>query len=124
MINHKAIQPYNRINMFKKVDPKVSFPQLEEETLKYWEENKIFEQSVANREGKPKYSFNDGPPFATGLTPTGMRSSDGPMRRPRSRLRLRCRLRRQPRAGNGGTNTTTWPHLMAVAPERFWPCAR
>ena len=53
--------------MFKKVDPKVSFPQLEEETLKYWEENKIFEQSVANREGKPKYSFNDGPPFATGL---------------------------------------------------------
>ena len=52
--------------MFKKVDPKVSFPQLEEETLKYWEENKIFEQSVANREGKPKYSFNDGPPFATG----------------------------------------------------------
>jgi isoleucyl-tRNA synthetase len=52
--------------VFKKVDPKVSFPKLEEETLKYWEENKIFEKSVANREGKPKYSFNDGPPFATG----------------------------------------------------------
>lgn len=53
--------------MFKKVDPKVSFPKLEEEVLRYWEENRIFEKSVKNREGAPRYSFNDGPPFATGL---------------------------------------------------------
>ncbi len=51
---------------FQKVPSQVSFPKLEEETLKYWEENGIFEKSVANRAGAPKYSFNDGPPFATG----------------------------------------------------------
>ncbi len=39
---------------------------MEEETLRYWETEKIFEKSVAQREGKPRYSFNDGPPFATG----------------------------------------------------------
>jgi len=51
---------------FKKVDPKVSFPKMEEEILRYWDENKIFEKSVANREGAKRYSFYDGPPFATG----------------------------------------------------------
>lgn len=51
---------------YKKVDPKVSFPKMEEEILKYWEENKIFEKSVSQREGAPRYSFYDGPPFATG----------------------------------------------------------
>lgn len=51
---------------FQKVPSQVSFPKLEEEVLRHWEENKIFEKSVTNREGRPKYSFNDGPPFATG----------------------------------------------------------
>ena len=53
--------------MFKKVDPKVSFPKMEEEILAYWEANKIFEKSVSNRDGATRYSFYDGPPFATGL---------------------------------------------------------
>ncbi|MBP7811978.1 MAG: class I tRNA ligase family protein, partial [Candidatus Moranbacteria bacterium] len=52
--------------MFKKVETQVSFPKMEEETLKYWEAKKIFEKSVSQRAGKPRYSFNDGPPFATG----------------------------------------------------------
>ncbi len=52
--------------MFKKVDAKMNFPQMEEEILKFWDENKIFEKSVTNRAGKPRYSFYDGPPFATG----------------------------------------------------------
>jgi isoleucyl-tRNA synthetase len=53
--------------MFKKVDPKQSFPKMEEDMLKYWEDNKIFEKSVSQREGKEKYVFFDGPPFANGL---------------------------------------------------------
>ena len=53
--------------MYKPVDPKVNFPKLEEEILAFWEENKIFEQSVSQREGKPDFVFYDGPPFATGL---------------------------------------------------------
>ncbi|HRY91374.1 MAG TPA: class I tRNA ligase family protein, partial [Candidatus Gracilibacteria bacterium] len=53
--------------MFKAVDPRQSFPKMENEILKYWEDNRIFEKSVKNREGKKKYVFFDGPPFANGL---------------------------------------------------------
>jgi len=52
--------------MFKKVEAQVNFPKMEEAILRFWDEEKIFEKSVANREGKPQYSFYDGPPFATG----------------------------------------------------------
>ena len=50
----------------KKVESQVSFPKLEEAIIEYWEKNKIFEKSVSQREGKPRYVFYDGPPFATG----------------------------------------------------------
>ncbi len=53
--------------MFKKVDPKQSFPEIEKKILKDWEKNKIFEKSVKQREGEKKYVFFDGPPFANGL---------------------------------------------------------
>ncbi|MFH1284215.1 MAG: isoleucine--tRNA ligase [Candidatus Peregrinibacteria bacterium] len=53
--------------MFKKVNPKQSFPEMEKSLLKYWEKEKIFEKSVSQREGKEKYVFFDGPPFANGL---------------------------------------------------------
>jgi isoleucyl-tRNA synthetase len=55
---------------FKKVDSRKKLPQVEEEVLKFWQENKIFEKSVENRQNDEKnnsYSFYDGPPFATGL---------------------------------------------------------
>jgi isoleucyl-tRNA synthetase len=38
---------------------------MEEEILKYWEDNKIFEKSVEQND--KEYIFYDGPPFATGL---------------------------------------------------------
>lgn len=39
-----------------------------EETIsKYWEEKKIFEQSVESKPKEKQYVFYDGPPFATGL---------------------------------------------------------
>lgn len=53
--------------MYKNVDPKVSFPKLEEEIVRFWEENKTFQKSVSEREGQPDFVFYDGPPFATGL---------------------------------------------------------
>ncbi|MCL2265464.1 MAG: isoleucine--tRNA ligase [Treponema sp.] len=53
--------------MYKPVDAKVNFPKLEEEILKFWEQNKIFEKSVRQRDGAPEFVFYDGPPFATGL---------------------------------------------------------
>lgn len=52
--------------MFKKIDPKMKFPEMEKEVLKFWEENKIFEKSLENRKDAPIFSFYDGPPFASG----------------------------------------------------------
>lgn len=51
---------------FEKVNPKQSFPEMEEQMLAFWKENKIFEKSVDNREGAEEFNFYDGPPFATG----------------------------------------------------------
>ena len=53
--------------MYKSVDPKVSFPKMEERILEYWKENKIFERSIEQRDGEKEFVFYDGPPFATGL---------------------------------------------------------
>jgi isoleucyl-tRNA synthetase len=36
------------------------------EVLTYWEQNQVFEQSVSTREGKPSYTFYEGPPSANG----------------------------------------------------------
>jgi len=52
--------------MYHPVDPRQNFPKLEEETLKFWRENKIFEKSL-DPKGKKLFKFYDGPPFATGL---------------------------------------------------------
>jgi isoleucyl-tRNA synthetase len=51
---------------FREVDPKQSLPKMEEEILKFWQEEKIFEKSLDIRKDAERYSFYDGPPFATG----------------------------------------------------------
>ncbi|MDX2304805.1 MAG: isoleucine--tRNA ligase [Microscillaceae bacterium] len=44
-----------------------SFPEIEAEILQFWEENRIFEQSVSSREGKATFTFYEGPPSANGM---------------------------------------------------------
>lgn len=44
-----------------------NFPQIEENILKFWEEQKSFQKSIDNRDGKEEFIFYDGPPFANGL---------------------------------------------------------
>ena len=44
-----------------------NFPQEEEKVLKFWREIDAFKTSLKLSEGRPIYSFYDGPPFATGL---------------------------------------------------------
>ena len=39
----------------------------EEATLKFWQDNKIFQKSLEKEAPKGEYVFYDGPPFATGL---------------------------------------------------------
>lgn len=51
---------------FENVNLKQSFPELEENLLNFWEEEKIFEKSVENRANSEEFNFYDGPPFATG----------------------------------------------------------
>jgi isoleucyl-tRNA synthetase len=51
---------------FAPVDPKQSFPALEERVLARWREEGVFERSLAQREGAPVWSFYEGPPTANG----------------------------------------------------------
>ncbi|MDO8512016.1 MAG: isoleucine--tRNA ligase [bacterium] len=45
---------------------KQSFPAMEDATLKFWQENKIFEKSVESRPEDNRFVFVDGPPFVSG----------------------------------------------------------
>lgn len=45
----------------------INFPSEEEKIIKFWEEIDAFQQCNKLSKGKPRYSFYDGPPFATGL---------------------------------------------------------
>ena len=46
---------------------RVNFSTEEERILSYWTSISAFETSLANNAGKPRFTFYDGPPFATGL---------------------------------------------------------
>ncbi len=52
--------------MYKKVDTSLNFVEREKEVVEYWNENKIFEQSMQATEGNEEFSFYDGPPTANG----------------------------------------------------------
>jgi len=52
--------------MFHSVSSRVSFPQIEEKILGFWQGNKIFERSVEARRGRPRFVFYEGPPTANG----------------------------------------------------------
>jgi isoleucyl-tRNA synthetase len=51
---------------FRPVDPKQSFPALEDGILQRWRERDVFHRSVAQREGADVWSFYEGPPTANG----------------------------------------------------------
>jgi isoleucyl-tRNA synthetase len=53
--------------MFRPVDPKQSFPELELGILERWRERDVFAQSLKRREGARTWSFYEGPPTANGL---------------------------------------------------------
>ncbi|HPM71856.1 MAG TPA: isoleucine--tRNA ligase [Spirochaetales bacterium] len=53
--------------MYEPVDPKASFPSMEESVLAFWNDRDVFKRSISERDGSPEYVFYDGPPFATGL---------------------------------------------------------
>ncbi len=52
--------------MFRPVNSRVNFPQLEEDILIMWREKKVFAQSVERRQGGPRFVLYEGPPTANG----------------------------------------------------------
>jgi len=51
---------------FRPVDPKQSFPHLEEGVLERWRERDVFARSIEQRADSPLWSFYEGPPTANG----------------------------------------------------------
>jgi isoleucyl-tRNA synthetase len=51
---------------FRPVDPKQSFPELEERVLERWRERDVFHRQLAARKGAEVWSFYEGPPTANG----------------------------------------------------------
>jgi isoleucyl-tRNA synthetase len=49
-----------------KISNQVKFPELEQSINLFWSENDIFNKSLKSREGAPRYTFMDGPPFVSG----------------------------------------------------------
>ena len=54
------------MSVYKPVSTDLNFVAREKQVESFWDENKIFEKSMENREGHPIYMFYDGPPTANG----------------------------------------------------------
>lgn len=52
--------------MFKQNLEKIGYPQLEQEVLKFWQSNNIFEKSISTRDENKSWTFYEGPPTANG----------------------------------------------------------
>ena len=53
-------------NLFDEVQGRYNGPELELSVLDFWERHSIFDKSLEQSEGKPRFSFNEGPPTANG----------------------------------------------------------
>ncbi len=63
LFSHALNNTMSKYQEYKKMD----FAAFEQEILKFWKEEKIFEKSVSIREGSPSYVFYEGPPSANGM---------------------------------------------------------
>ena len=54
------------MSKYEPVDPKQSFPALEQRVLARWRERDVFGRQLSEREGAPVWSFYEGPPTANG----------------------------------------------------------
>uniref|UniRef100_A0A8C4EU15 Isoleucine--tRNA ligase, cytoplasmic n=1 Tax=Dicentrarchus labrax TaxID=13489 RepID=A0A8C4EU15_DICLA len=53
--------------MVEPVPESINFPFEEEKILQLWQEKDCFQECLKQSKNRPKYTFYDGPPFATGL---------------------------------------------------------
>jgi len=52
--------------MFKPLPDKFTYPQLENEVLKFWDDNKIFDKTLEKGKDSPYFTFYEGPPTVNG----------------------------------------------------------
>ena len=52
--------------MYNKVDSSLNFVEREKQILAFWKKEQVFEKSLQERAGLPRYTFYDGPPTANG----------------------------------------------------------
>jgi isoleucyl-tRNA synthetase len=57
--------------MFESVAGSVNFPKLEAEIGRFWRDRRIYELSLAQRAGHPRFVFYEGPPTANGMPHPG-----------------------------------------------------
>ena len=57
--------------MFKKIDSKMNLPEIDKQTLDFWDKNDIFEKSIKEREDAKPFVFYEGPPGMNGLPHIG-----------------------------------------------------
>ena len=57
--------------MYKKVDAKLEFLKNEQEVIKFWKENDIFNKTLEKTKNGEVYSFYEGPPTANGMPHIG-----------------------------------------------------
>jgi isoleucyl-tRNA synthetase len=55
------------MSMFKKVDSRKKYSEMEKEIIEFWKADGTFQKSVEQRSKDKYYSFYDGPPFITGV---------------------------------------------------------
>ena len=51
---------------FREVSGRYNGPVLEQEVLEFWREHDVFRQTLEGSRGRPRFSFNEGPPTANG----------------------------------------------------------
>ena len=57
--------------MVTRVPDRMDFPAEEEKVMRLWKELDAFRTSLRQFKDRPRYTFYDGPPFATGLLHDG-----------------------------------------------------
>lgn len=53
--------------MSRKLPENINLPEIEKEVLDFWEADGVFKKSISEKEGKPAFTFYEGPPTANGI---------------------------------------------------------
>ena len=59
------------MSAFRALSTSPSFPALEQQVLKFWDENEVYRESLRRRQDGPSFVFYEGPPTANGMPHPG-----------------------------------------------------